>query len=71
MRYVLARAKENTRAEIYRVYVTESLRLIPQNKYLNKEYIEFAKPHKAEKRSGVEVAEDAASRMNTKIDWGR
>lgn len=71
MRYVLARAKENTRAEIYRVYVTESLRLIPQNKYLNKEYIEFAKPHKVEKRSGVEVAEDAASRMNTKIDWGR
>lgn len=71
MRYVLARAKENTRAEIYRVYVTESLRLIPQNKYLNKEYIEFAKQHKVEKRSGVEVAEDAASRMNTKIDWGR
>ena len=71
LRYVEARINEYNREETYRIFVTESLRFAPQNKVLNKSYLELLKPQKIETRSGKEVAEEVAEKLGTKIDWGR
>jgi hypothetical protein len=51
--------------------VTESLRLAPQGKVINKPYFELLKPHKAETRTGKDISEEVAEKLGTKIDWGR
>lgn len=66
-----ARINEYNREETYRIFVTESLRFAPQDKVLNKSYLELLKPQKIETRSGKEVAEEVAEKLGTKIDWGR
>lgn len=71
MRYVNARADEQNREETYRLFVTESLRMLPQQKYFGKSYIEFLKPAKVETRTGEQVADEAAKNLNTFVDWGR
>jgi hypothetical protein len=71
MRYVNARADEQSREETYRIFVTESLRMLPQQKYIGKSYIELLKPVKVETRTGEQVADDVAKNLNTFVDWGR
>lgn len=71
MRYVNARADEQNREETYRLFVTESLRMLPQQKYIGKSYIELLKPVKVETRTGEQVADDVAKNLNTFVDWGR
>ena len=71
MRYVNARADEQSREETYRLFVTESLRMLPQQKYFGKSYIEFLKPVKVEARTGEQVADEVAKNLNTFVDWGR
>lgn len=71
MRYVNARAGEQNREETYRFFVTESLRMLPQNKYIGKSYIELLKPVKVETRTGEQVADEVAKKFNTFVDWGR
>lgn len=71
MRYVSARADEQSREETYRIFVTESLRMLPQQKYIGKSYIELLKPVKVETRTGEQVADDVAKNLNTFVDWGR
>lgn len=71
MRYVNARADEQSREETYRLFVTESLRMLPQNKYIGKSYIELLKPVKVETRTGEQVADEVAENLNTFVDWGR
>ena len=71
MRYVNARADEQNREETYRLFVTESLRMLPQQKYFGKSYIEFLKPVKVETRTGEQVADEVAKNLNTFVDWGR
>lgn len=66
-----ARINEYNREETYRIFVTESLRFAPQDKVLNKSYLELLKPQKIETRSGKEVADEVAEKLGTKIDWGR
>ena len=71
MRYVNARADEQSREETYRLFVTESLRMLPQQKYIGKSYIELLKPLKVEARTGEQVADEVAKNLNTFVDWGR
>lgn len=71
MRYVNARADEQNREETYRLFVTESLRMLPQQKYIGKSYIELLKPVKVETRTGEQVADEVAKNLNTFVDWGR
>lgn len=71
MRYVKARIEEYNHENTYRYFVTESLRLAPQDKFLNISYFELLKPQKIETRSGKEVADEVAEKLGTKIDWGR
>ena len=72
MRYVNARAEQQNRDEAYRIFVTESLRMLPQGKGFTKSYIELLKPEKIiETRTGKEVAEQIAETIGFKIDWGR
>lgn len=71
MRYVNARADEQSREQTYRIFVTESLRMLPQQKYIGKSYIELLKPVKVETRTGEQVADDVAKNLNTFVDWGR
>lgn len=71
MRYVNARADEQSREETYRIFVTESLRMLPQQKYIGKSYIELLKPVKVETRTGEQVADEVAKKFNTFVDWGR
>ena len=66
-----ARINEYNREETYRIFVTESLRFAPQDKVLNKSYLELLKHEKVETRSGIEVAEKVAEKLGTKINWGR
>lgn len=58
MRYVEARIEEYNREEAYRIYVTKSLQLAPQNKFMKKSYDELLKPHKVDTRSGDEIVAD-------------
>ena len=71
LRYVKARAEQLSREETYRIFVTESLRYAPQDKFINKSYVELLKPQKIETRTGKEVADEVAEKLGTKIDWGR
>lgn len=71
MRYVNARADEQSREETYRLFVTESLRMLPQQKYFGKSYIELLKPLKVEAKTGEQVADEVAKNLNTFVDWGR
>lgn len=54
MRYIEARIDEFKREEMYRIFVSESLRLAPQNKWINITWSDFVnakeeKPVDAEK----------------------
>lgn len=71
MRYVNARADEQSREETYRLFVTESLRMLPQQKYIGKSYTELLKPAKVETKTGEQVADEVAKSLNTFVDWGR
>ena len=59
------------REDAYRLIVSETLKLSPQGKALKisyKDVISTKKPEK--KKTGKEVAEEAARRMGVKINWG-
>lgn len=71
LRYVNARAEQRSREETYRIFLTESLRMLPQGKWFTKSYIESLKPEKVETRTGKEVADEAAKKIGFNIDWGR
>lgn len=59
------------REDAYRLIISETLKLSPQGKTLKisyKDVISTKKPEK--KKTGKEVAEEAARRMGVKINWG-
>jgi len=58
MRYVESRVEEFNREETYRIYVSKALQLIPQNKYLAKDYLDMMHPKKEDPRSGEDIAAD-------------
>lgn len=62
MRYVEARIEEYNREETYRIYITKSLQLIPQNKWLTNTYFDVLNPKPTDNRSGDEIAVDIIGR---------
>ena len=73
MRYVEARIEEAKREETYRIFVTRSLQLIPQNKYITNNYEEFIKPqnispeaHKSAGQIAAEVIKNAGLKFGEK-----
>ena len=58
MRYVEARIENNSREEAYRIYVTRSLQLIPQSKYITVDFKDVITPKKIDSRNGDQIAED-------------
>lgn len=71
VKYVSSRAEQIHREEVYRIMMTESLRILPEGKHITKPYLELLKPQKVDTRTGEQVAEEVALRMGTKVDWGR
>lgn len=66
MRYVDARIDEYQREEAYRIYVTRSLQLMPQSKYIELTYTDALKPQKKEK-SGDEILQDIMQNAGLKF----
>lgn len=66
MRYVKARLEKEQRDEAYRIFVCDSLQLMPQNKYLAKRYSDLIKKDKEPQKSGDEIALDIMSRAGLK-----
>ena len=62
MRYVEARLDECQREETYRIYVTKSLQLFPQNKYLQSSYQDIINPKPRDNRTGDEIVADIMKR---------
>lgn len=60
MRYVEARVEQERREEAYRVYVTTSLQLAPQNKYITKAYLDTLE--RVPEVSGSEIVNDVMTR---------
>ncbi len=67
MRYVEARIEEFSRDEAYRIFVTTSLQLAPQSKYVSKSYSELVDPKNEEKRTGDEIAKDIFEKAGLKF----
>ena len=67
MRYVEARITEYVREETYRIYVTRSLQLAPQNKNIMPTYSELLKPSEKDVRTGDEVVLDIMARAGLKF----
>lgn len=58
MRYVEARYHEYERVETYRFFVTEQLRMIPQNKYIQKSILEILEPEEQDNRTAEQIIDD-------------
>lgn len=67
MRYVEARITEYVREETYRIYVTRSLQLAPQNKNIMPTYSELLKSSEKDVRTGDEVVLDIMARAGLKF----
>lgn len=61
MRYVEARIDEFDREEAYRIYVTRSLQLAPQDGYIEESYYDIMH-NKIDTRNGDEIAIDIMTR---------
>ena len=68
MRYVEARFDEYNRDEAYRIYVSKSLQLIPQDKYLTKNYSDILKPEPKDERSGEDIVSDIMLKAGLKFE---
>lgn len=56
MRYILAKIAEDDERTAYRAYVTESLRLQGENKYIQRSWLDIIDPKPVDNRSGDEIA---------------
>lgn len=65
MRYCLARRRREVECFGYRAYVTNSLQLSPQNKYLGKKWSDIVRP--PEPVDGAQIVKDVASRMGLEV----
>jgi hypothetical protein len=57
--------KRDQRDELFKEYVTNSLRLIPQSKYISKTYHELLTPEK--EKTGEEIVIDIITRHGLKV----
>ena len=60
--------EQNSREEAYRIYVTKSLQLIPQNGFLSTSYIDFLNPKKVDERNGDEIVADTMKLAGLKFE---
>ena len=67
MAYVLARAEQQTRDELFRAYVARSLQAIPKGEYIKAQYADLAYPLPVDPRSGDEIAEDVIRRLGLEV----
>lgn len=67
MRYVEARVEENNRDEAYRIFVTKSLQLIPQNRYITKDFKDVLNPEKTDDRTADQIVIDVLRNAGLKI----
>ena len=70
MRYVEARLDEYQREEAYRIYVTNSLQLTPQRKYVQKSYLDILKSMEepvTPPKSGEEIAVEVITKAGLKF----
>lgn len=58
MQYVNAKITERVNEEAYRMYVTRSLQLIPQNRYITKDFTDIINGDNIDNRSGEDIAID-------------
>ena len=69
MRYVLAKLEEYEREKAYRVYISESLRLQAENKYISKPFSEileaFDRP--VDRRTAEEIIEDSLVKLKITV----
>lgn len=70
MRYVRARYEEQQRELAYRIFVTDSLQNIPQNKYLTVRYKDLIYPKKEDTRTGDEVALQVITKLGLTFAGG-
>lgn len=62
MRYVSAKKEEKTKAEIYRIYVSDCLRALINNDS-NPRYIDMIKPQPIETRTADEIINDVKNKL--------
>ena len=62
MRYVEARFEDYQREETYRIYVTKSLQLAPQNGYMENSYFDIIFDNIEPELSGEEIIADVMLR---------
>lgn len=67
MSYVLARAEQQSRDELFRAYVARSLQAIPKGEYIEAGYADLAYPLPVDPRSGDEIAEDVIRRLGLEV----
>lgn len=68
MRYVSARVDEYKRDEAYRIFVTESLRLAPQQKYISKSLTDFIEPKVESKKTCEEIVTDVMQKAGLRFE---
>ena len=74
MRYVTTRYQSQQRDLIYRIYVTNCLRIITENtakhvggNYISAEYEDLINPKKKDNRTGDEIAADVIRNAGIKV----
>ena len=68
MRYVKARLDEEDREEAYRIYVSRSLQLNPQNGHIEKSYYDIMQGKvEIDDRDGDEIAADIITRAGLRF----
>lgn len=69
MRYVKSRYRNYQRDLAYRIYITDSLQLAAQNKYLTFRYADYiaGRMPKPDNRSGDDIALDIINRFDLKM----
>ena len=68
MRYVEARLEEYQREEAYRNYVSTSLQLVPQSKWISQSYHDLLYPDAVEEQSGEEILVSLMARANLRFE---
>lgn len=67
MRYAISSYKKSRLELAYRIYVTDSLQALAQNKYIKQRWYDAVKPERIDPRSGEEIARDILSRAGIEV----
>lgn len=67
MRYVLARFKKESIDKAYRIFVTDALDYIPQNKYHTTRFADIVYFKNEDTRTGDEIALDVIKKAGLKV----